>query len=220
MTRIIVNPGDRFGRLTVIKEAEKQYGHRYILVQCDCGKTKTVNLGSLVSGASKSCGCFRREYISKRNYKHGLTCRGQKIERLYNIWNGMKCRCFDTNDPGYRNYGGRGITVCDEWTNDYIAFREWALNNGYSDELTIDRIDNNKGYFPDNCQWATVQTQSNNTRVNRHITYKGETHTFAEWGRITGIKDDLIGSRFKKGLPLEQVFFNGNLRYFKQETTT
>ena len=211
---ITIHPGDRFGRLTVIREAERQYGHRYILVRCDCGNEKTVNLGSLVKGSSKSCGCFRKEYISDRNYKHGFTYRNNDKERLYNIWMGIKRRCCDTDDKGYHNCGGRGITVCDEWLNDYSSFRTWSYENGYTDELTIDRINNDAGYDPDNCRWVSMEIQSNNTRVNHRVTYKGETHTLAEWGRITGIKSDLIGARIKKGLPLDQVFYNGNLRYY------
>ena len=129
----------------------------------------------------------------------------------------MRRRCGDPKDAGYRNYGERGITVCDEWVNDYAAFREWSNANGYADDLTIDRIDNDKGYSPDNCRWTTMKVQSNNTRVNHRVTYQGETHTLSEWGDILGISDDKIGRRLKKGLPLEQVFFNGNLRYYKQE---
>lgn len=210
-------PGQKFGRLTVIREAERQYGHRYILCRCDCGNEKTINLNSLIKGMSNSCGCYRKEFIANRNYKHGHTYRADGVERLYRIWQGMKRRCYDADDPGYNNYGARGITICDEWIDDYSTFREWANNNGYSNELTIDRIDNDKGYSPDNCRWATVKEQSNNTRHNHRVTYCGETHTLSEWGDILGISDDLIGQRLRKGLPLEQVFFVGNLRYYKQE---
>lgn len=210
--KIVVTPGERFGRLTVIRESDKQYGHRYILCQCDCGKQKTINLNSLVKGTSKSCGCYRSEYIAQKNFKHGFTRRNAEKERLYSIWSGMIYRCHDSLNPGFHNYGGRGIIVCPEWRNDYNAFRKWSLANGYSDELTIDRINNDEGYNPDNCRWTTMKVQSNNTRVNHRVTYKGETHTLSEWQDITGIKDDKIGRRLKKGLPLEQVFFNGDLR--------
>lgn len=213
---ITVTAGQRFGRLTVIREAERQYGHRYILCQCDCGNTKTINLNSLVKGTSKSCGCYRSEYISKKNTTHGNT-RNHNIDRLYRIWIGIKRRCTNENYKHYYNYGGRGITICKEWLHDYPAFKKWSLENGYTDDLTIDRIDNDKGYSPDNCRWTTMQVQSNNTRVNRLITYNGETHTVADWGRITGIDGNLIGQRVRKGFPLEKVFFNGNLRYYKQE---
>ena len=215
--RIEVTPGQRFGRLTVIREAERQHGHRYILCRCDCGNEKSINLNSLVKGMSNSCGCYRREFIANRNYKHGLTKRETKIERLYTIWSGMKYRCCDPNGKGYHNYGGRGITVCDEWINDYTAFKEWSLNNGYAEDLSIDRIDNDKGYSPDNCRWTTMKVQANNTRVNHRVTYQGETHTLSEWGDILGMSDDLISRRLREGMPLERVFFNGNLRYYKKE---
>ena len=214
---IIINPGDRFGRLTVIKESDRQYGHRYILCQCDCGNTKTINLNSLVVGTSNSCGCLRRERIAKMNYKHGLTKRNDDIERLYNIWTNMKRRCFNPKDKGFQNYGNRGIRVCDEWMNDYNKFREWSLSHGYSDNLTIDRIDNDGDYEPSNCRWTTMQVQSNNTRFNHFVTYKGETHTLADWGRLLNIDSDKIGRRLKKGLPLEQVFFDGDLRHYNGE---
>lgn len=213
---ISVSEGQRFGKLTVIREAERQYGHRYILCQCDCGNQKTINLNSLIHGASNSCGCFRKEFIANKNFKHGFAYRENGLERLYRIWSGMKRRCFDSNFRDYNNYGGRGISVCNEWKENYSVFREWALSNGYSDKLTLDRIDNNGNYEPSNCRWTTIQIQSNNKRVNRRITYKGETHTIADWGRITGIDADKIGKRLKKGLPLEQVFFNGNLKHYKE----
>lgn len=214
--RIDVKQGDKYGRWTVVREEKPINGDRAIRVKCVCGNEKIVRLKSLVNGQSTSCGCYRKEYISQRNYKHGFTNRNSKIERLYNIWIGMKRRCYDTKDKGYHNYGGRGITICDEWLKDYSSFRRWAYNNGYSENLTIDRIDNDKGYSPENCRWTTMEIQSNNTRFNHHVTYKGETHTLAEWGRITGIKDDYIGRRLKKGFPLEKVFFYGNLRKYKE----
>lgn len=217
---ITVTPGQRFGRLTVIREAEHQYGHRYILCKCDCGNEKSINLNSLVHGTSNSCGCYRREYIAQKNYKHGGTRRTAPKERLHSIWTGMKRRCHSPKDIGYRNYGQRGIIVCDEWRYDYSAFREWALANGYSDELTIDRIDVNGNYEPSNCRWATIKEQSNNTRVNHRVTYNGETHTLAEWQDITGIDDDKLGRRLSKGLPLDKVFYNGDLRAFRYKEKT
>lgn len=208
--------GERYGRWTVIEESERIKGDRAVLVRCDCGTQKVVRLKSLKCGSSVSCGCFRSEYIANRNYKHGHTIRNNEKERLYNIWSKMKMRCNNTNDPEYANYGGRGISVCSEWLNDYESFREWSYSNGYDDTLSIDRIDNDKGYSPDNCRWTTMLVQSNNTRVNHLLTYKGETHTLADWGRITGINDNLIGQRLRKGFPLEKVFFCGNLRYYKE----
>lgn len=216
MNNQTVNKGDRFGRWTVISEETLIKSHKYVLCRCDCGNEKNVNLNSLLKGMSNSCGCWRREYISNKNYKHGHAVRNATKERLYNIWIGMRRRCLDEKDKGYHNYGERGITICPEWVDDYDTFRTWAYNNGYEDSLTIDRIDNDKGYSPNNCRWVNMQVQSNNTRFNHHITYHGETHTIAEWGRIFGISANIIGQRLKKGFPLEKVFFNGNLRYYKE----
>ena len=107
--------------------------------------------------------------------------------RLYMIWNTMKQRCYVKSSTSYKRYGAKGITVCDEWRNSFYAFRDWALANGYSDELTIDRIDSRGNYEPTNCRWATYKEQANNTSKNIKFTYNGETHTIPEWSDIVGI---------------------------------
>ena len=134
------------------------------------------------------------------NYKHGL-----KNTRLYRIWLQIKNRCFNSNTNRYRDYGARGITVCDEWRNDFKAFYDWAMNNGYSDELTIDRIDNDGNYEPSNCRWVSVKVQNRNTRSNRLITYKGETHCVADWADITGLSRACICDRIKYGWSVERT---------------
>ena len=204
-------PNQKFGRLTVIGEIEPITKDHFTKVRCDCGNEKIVRYGNLRNGTTKSCGCLVKEHLNKKNFRHGATIRG-KMHRLYRIWHGMNVRCYDKNNKAYCNYGGRGITICDEWKNDYLAFKEWAINNGYSDELTIDRIDNNKGYSPQNCRWANAYVQMNNRNFNHKVTYNGETHTLAEWEKLTGIKQTKIRQRLKKGLPLEKVFYNGDLR--------
>ena len=110
----------------------------------------------------------------------------------------MKERCYNKKNINYQNYGGRGVFVCDEWLFDYTAFKEWALSNGYQDNLTIDRIDFNKGYSPQNCRWATKKEQNNNTRHNTMITAFGETNTLSQWSEKTGISTDVISARIKK----------------------
>lgn len=208
---VLAIPGTRYGRWTVIGELEPTTKEHFTKVRCDCGNEKIVRYGNLKNGTSKSCGCLVKEHLEWKNYRHGATVRG-KMERLYRIWNGIKVRCYDKNDPAYPKYGGRGILMCNEWHYDYLKFKEWALNNGYSDELSIDRIDNDKGYYPENCRWADSVTQMNNRSFNHKVTYNGETHTLAEWERITGIKQEKIRHRLKSGLSIEQAFFNGDLR--------
>lgn len=162
--------GERFGRLTVIQRAGSyKDGQSTWLVKCDCGNEKIVARCSLTKGTTRSCGCLAKDELRERGhlppsqYKHG-GCLNNHAERLYSIWNHMKQRCLNPNNHAFPDYGGRGITICDEWKRDYIAFRDWAMNNGYSDDLTIDRINNDAGYSPDNCRWATRSQQNSNKR--------------------------------------------------------
>ena len=116
-------------------------------------------------------------------------------KRLYNIWQHMKKRCYSTTAKNYQHYGGRGISVCDEWKNNYTAFYEWAMAHGYSDELSIDRIDNSKGYSPDNCRWADMKTQQNNRSYNKAITYNGKTQNAKQWAEELGINYKTLWNR-------------------------
>ena len=189
--------GQRFGRLTVIKVDRyepKSHSTRWIC-KCDCGKEKSVLASCLKDGKVTSCGCFSSEQKSKRTKTHGF---GNE-DRLYRIWSGMKSRCYSECDRNFKRYGARGITVCPEWHKDFMAFREWSLSNGYQDDLSIDRIDNDGPYSPENCRWTSMKTQNNNRRTNVYITYRGETHTAAEWALITGIKAETLVSRKAHG---------------------
>lgn len=144
--------GQKFNMLTVLDFYDVQNGMSRWLCRCDCGNEVVVYGRHLKSGNTMSCGCYHKEHNGEFGYKHG----GCK-ERLYSIWCDMKSRCNNPNNVAYRWYGGRGITVCNEWEHDYAAFREWAYNNGYKDNLTIDRIDSDKNYCPENCQWLPLK---------------------------------------------------------------
>lgn len=137
-------------------------------------------------------------------------------ERLQNIYVNLKQRCYNPKSTFYKNYGGRGITVCDEWLNSemydgrstkgWIAFKNWALSNGYADNLTIDRIDNSKGYCPENCHWVTMRTQQNNRRSNRLVTYKGKTQSLADWCRELNLNYGTIKCRIRRNWTIEKAF--------------
>ena len=152
--------GLRFGRLTVIEFVGRdKSGHKVYSCVCDCGNNVSVDQSRLKSGNTKSCGCLRREATGDRVRKHGM-----KNTRLNRIWRSIKYRCDNPNHKDHAIYYDRGIAVCAEWKNDFKAFYDWALSNGYSDDLSIDRIDNDKGYSPDNCRWATAKEQRLNQR--------------------------------------------------------
>jgi len=195
--------GKRFGRWTVIKRAENErFGRTQWLCQCECGNIKIVHGNSLRKGLSASCGCLGHENAAKARRKHG-----DAGKRLYGIWKSMIARCEGNlrESKTKTNYKDRGIRVCQEW-HDYKVFKEWALKNGYQDNLSIDRIDVNGNYEPSNCRWVNIKTQNNNSRQNHNITYCGETLSLAQWSERLGINNSTLSFRISKGWDIETAF--------------
>lgn len=179
--------GKKFGKLTVIKRSERRNscGVKLYKCLCDCGNITYVRGDRLKNGHTRSCGCINRKH-------------GKFGTRLYNTYSHMKERCYNKHNKHYKDYGARGIIICNEWKDDFQAFYDWSINNGYKDNLTIDRIDNNKGYSPSNCRWVNAKTQANNRRSNIYLTYNGKTQTISQWSDELGIPRGRIYMRKNK----------------------
>lgn len=189
--------GRRFGRWLVLEETdERKCGSVAWLCKCDCGTVRTVSSNALLMGKSVSCGCYNKDVITK----HGM---GRT--RLAGIWRNIRYRCDNPQAIGANNYINRGIKICDEWANSFEAFAEWALANGYSDDLTIDRIDNNGNYEPSNCRWTTAKEQGRNKRNNVLLTCNGETHCLSEWAEITNQPRARLNRRRTLGWSDEEI---------------
>lgn len=192
--------GQKFGRLTVLKTFRFDK-YTKCVCKCQCGNEKTINATDLVRGRTKSCGCLQKEVTSKTFTRHG-----QRHTRLYKIWEDMKKRCYNTNCKVFNHYGGRGITVCQEWLDDFMNFYNWAIANGYNDSLTIDRINFNGNYESSNCRWVDMKTQARNTRHCHYVEYKGIKKPISEWCEELNIKRNDLYKYTKKGLSYEQAF--------------
>lgn len=204
--------GQRFGKLIAVTNLGLDQDRRSIswLCKCDCGNEKTVKSRNLLKGKTKSCGCLKKEIdYSNRNYhkKHGMY-----KSRLYRIWVLMRERCYNTKRKDYQRYGKLGIKVCEEWTNEngFVNFMNWALANGYKDNLSIDRIENKGNYEPSNCRWASDKTQANNTKRNNYIEYNGEVKTATEWAREFGLNPSVVNARLRRGWTGERLFEPSN----------
>lgn len=208
--------GMRFGRLVVLEKSPSvSSGNKTYSMykcKCDCGKLKNVRRDGLLSGNTKSCGCLSREILSLKTImrctKHNLSS-----HPLYRIWKGMKRRCNNPNDKSYKNYGGRGITICKEWQDDFKSFYEWALNNGYSyqklangiNKLTIDRINTDGNYEPLNCRWVTQKEQMRNVKYNKLYKVDGKIITEAEVCEKHNVHVATFRARIKKGMSVEDA---------------
>lgn len=181
--------GQIFGKLTVTNnEPIRIKGQTYWKCRCICGNEKYIFVGNLRSGTTISCGCLLEE--ARKNRK-------KQSKRLIHIFSNMKRRCYNAKDLHYKYYGARGIGICSEWLNNSKAFYSWAIENGYSDNLTIDRINVNGDYKPSNCRWVTMKVQQNNRTNNRKITLKGETKTASQWAEEYGITHEGFMWRYR-----------------------
>lgn len=191
--------GKKFGKLTVLEECKEHYNNGVIKYKCkcDCGNIFYTRSGALRDGRTKSCGCLRS---------------GKSNTTLYRIWSAMKRRCYNKRTKDYPNYGGRGIVVCQEWLEDFMNFYNWAMDNCYRNDLTIDRIDNNKGYSPDNCRWVDRKTQVRNRRNTIYLTYDEETKPIAQWAKELNIHYKCLWKRHKLGWTDKECLFGKDVK--------
>lgn len=202
MSNFVDLTGQKFGKLKVIRRVENnKQGNAQFLCKCDCGKEIIVRSSNLIQKHTVSCGCLRAITKAKHNsYK----------TRLYKVYRGMISRCLEKTNKEYSNYGARGITVCNEWKNNFLVFRDWALNNGYDEnakygECTIDRIDVNGNYEPSNCRWINLKSQAKNTTRTIKITYKGKTQCLKDWAKELKIDYQTLRKKLKKGYSFEKA---------------
>lgn len=211
MGKFVDLSGKKFGKLTVIKR-EGSYNlpnGKHIpkwLCRCDCGNYIYNKSYALTSLHSKSCGCAKAEASRKLLTKYGMG-----DTRLASIWRDMRKRCYYSNCNIYKNYGGRGIKVCSEWKDDFMNFYNWAINNGYNDKLTIDRIDVNGNYEPSNCRWVTKKNQGNNRRNNCYLIYNNEKITLTQLANILNKNEKTISKQKLRGWSLEKILRKGGI---------
>lgn len=201
--------GRRFGRLVVEgpapdKVLKSGYHEPMWICVCDCGKRKVIRGKSLRGGITSSCGCWQRESVGNRARTHGGFG-----TRLYAVWDSMRQRCLNPAHHAYENYGGRGIRICPEW-DDFAVFRTWALAAGYDEyaergTLTLDRIDVEQGYSPDNCRWSNMREQANNRRMSIRLDYLGESRTLTEWAALIGLDYTTLWKRYNAGKSPEEI---------------
>lgn len=201
MSRSLDVTGEVFGRLTAVRRTgSNSRGKTVWLFECSCGGKCESVLSNVRSGNTTSCGC-----LSSRLY----SIHGMNGTRLFNIYRRMIDRCYNSKHKNYSRYGGRGITVCSDWLSNRSLFFDWAKAHGYDENLSIDRIDNDKGYFPDNCRWVTKRDQSNNRNNTLFVTIDGETKAATEWARQFGVNPSVFRSRLNRGSdPLEALTRN------------
>lgn len=196
-------PGQKYGRLMTVSPLENSSESKWICL-CECGREVSVRGSNLRRGHTKSCGCLHDELSSQRLSAQNST-HGKSKTRLYRIWTDMRKRCNNANHWAFNLYGGRGITVCDEWCS-FSAFAAWSENNGYSDTLTIDRIDNDIGYSLENCRWVTRTVQANNRSIVNHYSLNGTDYTLRQLCDLSGLSYRCLRSLIHQyGMSIEEA---------------
>lgn len=197
--------GQRFGKLTVLERASNgNHKQTRWLCRCDCGNERIVQARSLKSGNTKSCGCLQKEKT---------TTHGQARTRLYATWRSMRYRCSNPHHRSYKWYGGKGIKVCKEWDDSFDAFHDWAVSHGYTDNLTIDRIDASKDYEPSNCRWITMSEQQRNKETTHWLTYKGVAKPLITWIEEFGLNESTVRGRIAYGWTSPEEILFGKKKY-------
>lgn len=208
---IIDLAGQRFGRLTCLNFfGRTTHGKTLWLCRCDCGNRKPVTSNTLRRGTATSCGCYRKERAAAATIA-AHTTHGREPRELYERWHSMLDRCNNKNHKSFARYGGRGIRVCDEWRKDFAAFRSWALDSGFSPELTLERRENNAGYSPSNCTWATSKQQARNRKSTLLITINGATKCVAQFAEEYGVLPSTLARRWNRGIRGEALFTPGRI---------
>lgn len=219
MGTLIDLTGRKIGRLTVLKRVGSDKNKKTLwLCRCECGNEKVICSNTLLrKNKTLSCGCLAKEILINRNTTHNLT---KESRRLYKIWANMKSRCYNPKSNSFKYYGQRGIYICREWKDDFSNFYNWAINNGYESDLTIERIDVNDIYKPSNCKWINRSEQNLNKRNNRMITFKGETKPLNIWCNELNLNRGVIRTRLKLGWSVEKAFtvpsIKGRNQYYKE----
>jgi len=193
--------GKRFGKLVAIESSETRNGNVLWRFKCDCGNEKVMMTGSIVSGRYKSCGCdmqkWRQEFGKSNKWSSGAVTHGKCYTPEYRAWQGMKSRCYHKGNQNYKNYGGRGIVVCDKWKDDFAQFYK-DMGDKPGTEYSIERIDNNGNYSANNCKWETRKGQRRNTRRNVYVEYQGKNMCMRDWAEFFGIDTSTMSNRSRK----------------------
>lgn len=204
MRKIEVNKGERFGMLTVQEESSPINKRRTFICKCDCGNTVKRSLKALKKNSISSCGCYHAAYNNSPRPERQSENHEFVKTRLYSIWCDMKKRCYSKKSRAYKWYGAKGVIVCSEWKNRFLSFREWALNNGYSDDLTIDRKDSDGNYEPGNCRWIPLSEQ-NKMKDNRRVDFNGKFISVSELSRLTRKPYTTLIGRLNRGLTVKEA---------------